>query len=74
MARDAQPQFNASGMAYELSIRDFSGADERQPVLEDNEAHAPGKMCERCGQAIAAGQDARCADGGWAREACPMEW
>ena len=59
MARDTQPQFNESGMAYELSTRDFSGADERQPVLEDNEAHAPGKICERCGQALAAGQDAR---------------
>lgn len=75
MARDTQPQFNESGMAYELSTRDFSGADERQPVLEDNEAHAPGKMCERCGQAIAAGQDARLLpDGSWVHEACPMEW
>ncbi len=75
MARDMQPQFNESGMAYELSTRDFSGADGRQPVLDDNEAHAPGKMCERCGQEIAAGQDARLLpDGSWVHEACPMEW
>ena len=75
MAREVQPEFIESGIAYELSTRDFSSAGERQPVLEDNAAHAPGKMCVRCRQAIAAGQDARLLpDGSWIHEACPVEW
>jgi hypothetical protein len=40
---------------------------------ESNEAHAPaGQICQRCGQPIAAGQDARLrANGGWVHEVCP---
>lgn len=40
---------------------------------ESNEAHAPaGAICERCGQLIAAADDARRrADGGWVHESCP---
>lgn len=39
---------------------------------EDNEAHAPGKVCERCGAVITASQDVRrLADGNWIHEACP---
>jgi hypothetical protein len=49
MGRDVQPGFNESGLAYELSTPDFGSADERQPVLDDNAAHAPGKICERSG-------------------------
>lgn len=75
MGRDVQPGFNESGLACELSTRDLSSADERQPVLDDNAAHAPGKIFERCGQAIAAGQDARLLpDGSWIHDACPVEW
>lgn len=40
---------------------------------EDNEAHAPGKVCERCGAVIAPGQDARLRpDGHWVHEICPQ--
>jgi hypothetical protein len=39
---------------------------------EDNEAHAAGKVCERCGTVIAPGQDARRRpDGQWVHEICP---
>jgi len=41
---------------------------------EDNEAHAPGKVCERCGAAITASQDARrLPDGHWVHEVCPPD-
>ncbi len=41
---------------------------------EDNEAHAPGKVCERCGAVITAGEDARLrADGHWIHEVCPLD-
>ena len=39
----------------------------------DNEAHAPGKVCELCGAVIAPGQEARRrADGQWMHEVCPL--
>ena len=41
-------------------------------LLGDHEAHAPGKVCEVCGQVIAPGQDVRRrADGEWMHEVCP---
>lgn len=68
MARDVQPEFNESGPAYELSTRDFSSADERQPVLEDNEAHAPGKNVRpvRAGDSVRSG---RAPAAGWQLDA-----
>ncbi len=40
---------------------------------EDNEAHAPGGVCPRCGAVIGAEQDARRrADGQWVHEVCPL--
>jgi hypothetical protein len=51
------------------------GREERELAYlnpEDNEAHATGQVCERCGKAITAGQDARLRAGGrWVHEACP---
>jgi len=42
-------------------------------TYDDNEATAPGKVCELCGSVITAGQDARLrVDGGWIYEACPI--
>lgn len=39
---------------------------------EDNEAHAAGQVCGRCGAVITARQDARLrADGRWVHEVCP---
>jgi hypothetical protein len=51
---------------------DLSGEFASDPVIADNEAHAPGKTCERCGSAITAHQDARRRpDGRWVHEVCP---
>lgn len=45
----------------------------RRLSYDDNEATAPGKLCELCGSEITAGQQARLrADGGWIHEACPI--
>jgi hypothetical protein len=39
---------------------------------EDNELHASGQLCARCGAAITPGQDVRRrADGQWVHEVCP---
>ena len=41
---------------------------------EDNELHAPGQVCERCGTVITAMQEARrLPDGHWVHEVCPVE-
>jgi hypothetical protein len=39
----------------------------------DNEAHAAGMVCARCGAVITAGQDVRRrADGEWVHDLCPV--
>ena len=41
--------------------------------VDDNEAHAPGKVCVHCGAVITAGQDVRRrVDGQWVHEVCPI--
>jgi hypothetical protein len=41
---------------------------------DDNEAHAPGQVCARCGAVIMSGQDVRHrADGRWVHEVCPPD-
>jgi hypothetical protein len=40
---------------------------------DDNDATAPGEVCELCGSLITAGQQARLRpDGTWIHEACPI--
>ena len=40
--------------------------------LEDNEAHAAGQICARCGAVVTVSQDVRRrADGRWVHEVCP---
>lgn len=40
---------------------------------QDNELHAPGQACERCGSVIAAMQEVRrLPDGHWVHEVCPV--
>ena len=47
--------------------------DEAGSGGHDNEAHAAGMVCARCGAIIAVGQDARRrADGEWVHEVCPV--
>jgi hypothetical protein len=42
-------------------------------TYDDNDATAPGKVCELCGSVITAGQPARLqVDGRWIHEACPI--
>lgn len=49
-----------------------SHEDESGSRHGDNEAHAGGKVCERCGAVITPGQNARRrADGEWMHEVCP---
>jgi hypothetical protein len=39
---------------------------------DDNEAHAPGETCARCGNEIRPGEEVRRrADGKWVHEVCP---
>lgn len=58
----------------EINERD---REEREAVFlqpEDNEAHAPGQVCERCGAIITASQDVRLLpDGHWIHEVCPRD-
>lgn len=52
--------------------RAVSHEDGDSTLWSDNEAHAPGKVCELCGAVIAPGQDVRRrADGHWMHEVCP---
>jgi len=45
--------------------------DEDDSTWSDNEAHAPGKVCELCGAFITSGQEARRrGDGEWMHEGC----
>jgi hypothetical protein len=47
--------------------------DEAGPGSGDNEAHAAGMVCARCGAVITAGQDVRRrADGEWVHDLCPV--
>jgi hypothetical protein len=50
-----------------------SGPDEfAAESYDDNEAHAPGEICARCGNRIQPGDEARRrADGTWVHEVCP---
>jgi hypothetical protein len=60
--------------APEREIEEHDREDQELEYLdpEDNEAHAPGQVCARCGAVITAGQDARLrADGRWVHEVCP---
>lgn len=52
---------------------DLAGLDAQESAaLDDNEAHAPGALCARCGAEIEPGQDVRRrADGKWVHEVCP---
>ena len=61
---------------------DLGGPHERHPVshqdergsdFSDNELHAAGQTCPRCGTVIQPGQDVRLrADHQWIHEACPI--
>jgi hypothetical protein len=59
----------------ERELFDREREDEEVNILdpEDNEAHAVGLVCERCGQVITATQDVRRRlDGQWVHDECPV--
>jgi hypothetical protein len=59
----------------EREIGEREREDEEVEFLdpESNEAHAAGQVCERCGQVISTGQDARRRlDGQWVHDECPV--
>jgi hypothetical protein len=67
---------------YDRGIRDEAsdgavearGQNRGRRTYDDNEATAPGKVCELCGSVITAGQQARLRpDGWWIHEACPLQ-
>jgi hypothetical protein len=61
--------------AGEAEVRELAREDRelRTTDFDDNEAHAAGQVCERCGLVIAANQDARrLLDGRWVHEECPL--
>jgi hypothetical protein len=46
--------------------------DQLNPTGEDNDAHACGRICKRCGQVIQADQDARLTGvDDWVHDTCP---
>ena len=56
----------------DVSEEQASAAWAARDAWDDNEAHATGAVCARCGAVITAGQDARRrADGQWVHEICP---
>jgi hypothetical protein len=62
------------GLAEHEIVEEHDREDRELAYLEpeDNEAHAAGKVCERCGAVITAGQDVRLLlDGHWVHEVCP---
>jgi hypothetical protein len=64
------------GLQEDLGLRPAEQEAEDDPdlaPLADNEAHAPGRKCARCGREIQAGEDVRRrADGQWVHEECPV--
>jgi hypothetical protein len=58
---------------HEIEEQEKEERDNLFVDAEDNELHAPGRTCARCGRVIAAGEDVRMrADGSWQHEVCPV--
>ncbi len=60
----------------EREVQDEQRQERERLVVqpEDNELHAPGQVCERCGEVITASQDVRrLPDGHFVHEVCPRK-
>ena len=69
-----QPPYREDDPEREIGQFSRQGQEAERPDLVDNEAGAPGRVCERCGAVIAADQDVRRrADGQWIHEVCPID-
>lgn len=67
------PQDREEAPEVEITEHDREDRELEHVDPEDNEAHAPGQVCERCGAVITAGQDVRLRpDGRWVHEQCPV--
>jgi hypothetical protein len=67
------PQDREDAPEREIAERDREDREATYLHPEDNEAHAPGQLCARCGAVITAGQDVRLrGDGQWVHEECPV--
>ncbi len=70
---EGPPEPQAAEEEGELPDREREDEEVNFLDPESNEAHAPGSVCERCGQVITAQQDARRrTDGQWVHEECPV--
>ena len=66
------PQTREDAPEREMEEHDREDRELEYLNPEDNEAHATGQVCARCGAVITAGQDVRLqADGRWVHEVCP---
>jgi hypothetical protein len=62
------------GPEQEVQERDIEGREHARLDPEDNELHAPGQICARCGAVITATQDVRrWPDGRFVHEVCPRK-
>jgi hypothetical protein len=69
-SRGVRPE--ADGPEQELHEEEQEKRERRWMDAEDNELHAPGQVCEKCGQTITEGQDVRrLPDGHFVHEVCP---
>jgi hypothetical protein len=69
------PQDREDAPEREIAERDREDQELAYLDPEDNEAHAPGQVCVRCGAVITADQDVRLrADGRWVHEVCPPDY
>jgi hypothetical protein len=56
----------------EVEESKLEGVERRRLDPDDNELHAAGQVCERCGQVITASEDVRLLpDGHFVHEVCP---
>jgi hypothetical protein len=68
------PQERDDAPEREIQEHDREDQELTYVDLDDNEAHAPGQVCARCGAVITTAQDARLrADGRWVHEVCPLD-
>ncbi len=68
------PQDREASPEREIDEHDRADREVEYLEPEDNEARAPGKVCERCGAVITASEDVRLLpDGHWIHEVCPLD-
>jgi ribosomal protein S27AE len=59
---------------HEIEEQEEEERDNLYVDADDNELHAAGQVCARCGRVITAAEDVRLrADGKWQHEECPVD-